>query len=232
VAAPLALRPGTNDHVIYTNVVERNEYRVAEDLRGAIVLDIGVHIGAFSHLALSRGAAELHGYEADRDNFEQARANLAGFADRVHLHNTAVWRSDVAPSALQFWKSTDAANAGGGTLIWDVEGPLVDAVPFDAVVDAVTRGGTRMIDLLKIDCEGAEFPILLTSTRLDRIARIVGEYHELRADLPRHVRIPGVDEFTIAGLSASLERAGFQVELEPQAVATYGGLGLFFASKR
>ncbi len=231
MAAPLVLRPGTNDTLIYTNVVERNEYRVADDLRGALVLDIGVHIGAFSYLALSRGAAELHGFEADRDNFEQARANLAPFGDRVHLHNTAVWRSDVAVSSLPFWKSTDAANAGGGTLIWDVDGPAVDAVAFDDVVDAATRGGARRVDLLKIDCEGAEFPILLTSKRLDRIVRIVGEYHELRADLPRHVRIPGVDQFAVEGLVASLERAGFRVELEPQAVATYGGLGLFFATR-
>lgn len=232
MTADLALRPGTNDDVIYRNVVERNEYRVPDDLSGAVVLDIGVHIGAFSHLALSRGAAELYGFEADAANFAHASRNLAPFGSRVHLDNRAVWRSDAPPSPLHFWRSTDGANAGGGTLIWDTDGPVVDAVPFDAIVDEITRSGQRQIDLLKIDCEGAEFPILLTSRRLARVNRIVGEYHELRADLPRHVRIPGVHQFTVETLTAHLEAAGFSVTLEPQAIATYGGLGLFFAERR
>jgi len=51
------LRPGTNDGLISTNVVERNEYRVADNLSGAVVIDIGVRVGAFSHLALSQAAA-------------------------------------------------------------------------------------------------------------------------------------------------------------------------------
>ena len=69
-------------------------------------------------------------------------------------------------------RSTDDANAGGGTLIWDTDGPLVDAVPFDDIVEEVSGGGARRIALVKIDCEGGEFPILLTSRRLDRIDRI------------------------------------------------------------
>jgi FkbM family methyltransferase len=225
------VRPGTNDDVIYTNVVTRNEYRVPDDLSGAIVVDIGMHIGSFSHLVLTRGAAELHGFEPEASNYSCAVQNLAPFGACAHLYNHAVWRSDTGASALHFWRSTDGANAGGGTLIWDTDGPLVDAVPFDDVVEAISENGRRRIDLLKVDCEGAEFPILLTSSRLDRIDRIVGEYHELRADLPRHVRIPGCEQFTVEILAAHLERAGFAVTLEPQATATFGALGLFFAER-
>jgi FkbM family methyltransferase len=218
--------------VIYTNVVTRNEYRLPEDISGAVVIDIGMHVGAFGHLALTRGAAELHGFEPDASNYSCAVKNLARFGACVHLHNRAVWRSDIAAPALHFWRSTDTANAGGGTLIWDTDGPLVDAVPFDAVVDTITENAKRRISMLKIDCEGAEFPILLTSSRLHRIDRIVGEYHELRGELPRHVRIPGCDQFTVEILAAHLERAGFTVTLEQQAMATFGALGLFFAEAR
>jgi len=231
VPQEFSVRPATNDDVIYTNVVTRNEYRVPADISGAIVIDIGMHVGSFSHLALSRGAAELHGFEPDASNYSCAVQNLAPFGARGHLHNRAVWRSDIAAPALHFWHSTDGANAGGGTLIWDTDGPLVDAVPFDDVVDAISGRSSRRINLLKIDCEGAEFPILLTSSRLDRVDRIVGEYHELRAELPRHVRIPGCQQFTVDILTAHLERAGFAVTLEPQAAATFGALGLFFAER-
>src|SRR5438874_11257185 len=227
------LRPGTNDAVIYANVVERNEYRVPDSLAGAIVIDIGMHVGAFSHLALSRGAAEVHGFEPEPTNYACAARNLAPFADRTRLHSSAVWRSDAGAPALHFFRSTDAANAGGGTLIWETDGPLVDAVRFDDVIDEVARQGRRRVDLVKIDCEGAEFPILLTSQRLGDIDRIVGEYHELRAgQLPRHVRVPGVEQFTVDLLAAHLERSGFAVSLEPQAIAQFGALGLFFADRR
>ena len=227
-----SIRPGTNDDVIYANVVTRNEYRVPGDMSGAVVIDIGVHVGAFSHLVLTRGAADVHGFEPETSNYSCAVQNLAPFGRRVQLHNVAVWRSDVVAPALHFWRSTDAANAGGGTLIWDTDGPLVDAVAFDDVIDRVAGNGGRRINLLKIDCEGAEFPILLTSKRLGCIDRIVGEYHELRADeLPRHVRVPGYDRFTIESLVARLESFGFGVELEPQAMAQFGALGLFFAER-
>ncbi|HEX7136650.1 MAG TPA: FkbM family methyltransferase [Vicinamibacterales bacterium] len=231
MAGEFAVRPGTNDGLIYTNVVTRNEYRVPDDLSEAIVIDIGVHVGTFSHLALTRGAAEVHGFEAEASNYMCARNNLAPFGERVHLQHRAVWRSDIAAAPLNFWRSTDQANAGGGTLIWDTDGPLVDAVSFDDVVDAVSQKGQRRINLVKIDCEGAEFPILLTSRRLNRIDRIVGEYHELRAELPRHVRVPGHNQFTIDALAAYLEDDGFAVTLEPQATGTFGGLGLFFADR-
>jgi FkbM family methyltransferase len=230
---PLAPRPGTNDDVIYNSVVTRNEYRLPERLApDAVVIDIGAHVGAFSYLALVRGAASVHSFEPEPSNFARAGENLAPFGDRVHLYNRAVWRSDRPSAPLHFWASSDGANTGGGTLIWETDGPLVDAVAFDEVIDTIGDSGSRRIDLVKIDCEGAEFPILLTSNLLTRIDRIVGEYHELRADLPAHVRIPGCDRFTLDALTAALERAGFRVSAEPQATAQYGALGLFFADRR
>jgi FkbM family methyltransferase len=226
-----SVRAGTNDDVIYTNVVTRNEYRVPDDMSGAVVIDVGMHIGTFGHLALTRGAAELHGFEPEASNYSCAVQNLAPFGARVHFHNRAVWRSDVTAPALPFWRSTDDANLGGGTLIWDTDGPLVDTLSFDDVVDTVSENGRRRVSLLKIDCEGAEFPILLTSSRLGLIDRIVGEYHELRAELPRHVRLSGCTQFTIEILAAHLETFGFAVMLEQQATATFGALGLFFADR-
>ena len=91
--------------------------------------------------------------------------------------------------------------------------------------------GRRRIDLVKIDCEGAEFPILLTSKLLARFDRIVGEYHELRASLPAHVRVPGCDQFTVEVLADTLQRSGFTVTWQRQATAKYGDLGLFFAER-
>jgi multidrug efflux pump subunit AcrA (membrane-fusion protein) len=55
---------------------------------------------------------------------------------------------------------------------------------------------------------------------------------DYRAELPRHVQLPDCEQFTVEILSAHLERAGFCVTLEPQAITTFGGLGLFFAERQ
>jgi FkbM family methyltransferase len=226
------LRPGTNDDVIYGGVIERNEYRLPDRFApGATVIDIGTHAGMFSYLALTRGASEVHGFEADRTNYECAARNLAPFGERAHMSNRAVWRSDLPASALHFWPSSDRANTGGGSVIWETDGTMVEAIAFDDIVGSVGQNGSRRINLLKIDCEGAEFPILLTSKTLGQIDRIVGEYHELKAPPPAHARVPGFEEFSLEALVAVLEAAGFHVESERQATATYGDLGLFFAER-
>ncbi len=227
-----ALRPGTNDEVIYRSVVINNEYRLPDRLDGAVVVDVGMHVGAFSYLALTRGAHVVYGFEPESVNYARASINLAPFGGRAQLSRRALWRSDVPAGPLHFFASSDPANAGGGTLIWETDGPLIDAVPFDDAIDSASEQGRRRVEVVKIDCEGAEFPILLTSRRLDAIDCIVGEYHELRADPPPHARVAGCDQFTFDALKGRLESAGFDVESEKQAAAQFGDLGLFFARRR
>jgi FkbM family methyltransferase len=232
LAPDFSLRPGTAEDVIYDQVVRQNEYllpnRFAPD---TLVVDIGTHVGAFSYLALTRGAAAVVGYEPEPSNHRCAEKNLSSFGSRAHVHRTAVWRSDAPTHHLPFLPSSDAANTGGGSVIWNTEGPLVDAIPFDAVVEAASEGGRRRVGLVKMDCEGAEFPILLTSTLLDRIDHIVGEYHELRAEPPPHTAVPGYSEFAFGDLEGALRTSGFSVTSKRRASGAYGELGLFFAHR-
>jgi FkbM family methyltransferase len=212
-------------------VVRDNEYRVPSQLPDdALVIDIGTHIGAFSYLALSRGARNVIGYEPDLANYRCAEQNLASFGTRARMHRAAVWRSDIDAGRLPFLPSTDAANTGGGTIIWESEGASVETVSFNTVLASATSSGRR-VHVVKMDCEGAEFPILLTSPLLDRVDNIVGEYHELRGALPAHARIDGVTEFTRDHLTRALRDEGFSVSCECRAMAPFGELGLFFAHR-
>jgi FkbM family methyltransferase len=228
-------RPGTEDRLIFDEVVLFNEYQLPETFRpDDIVLDVGAHIGSFCLAALLRGSHCVVGFEAERQNFELASANLQTFAGRVRVRHQAVWRSDRAGDRL-FHEGPVMGNTGGGSLLFNTSGQEVDVVAFDDVVHEVTENGHRRIRLVKMDCEGSEFPILLTSRTLHLIDEIVGEFHEINdgvynpAPITPVARVDGIERFTIGELTRCLQRAGFTVRSERNA-GTF--LGLFRATRQ
>jgi FkbM family methyltransferase len=229
-----AFRPGTNDEAMFRHIITHNEYEIPERFGpDQTIVDIGLHIGGFSYLALSRGARRVFGFEAEPANAACARANLAEFGDRAVVINKAVWRSDRPAGRLNVTYSDDAPNTGGSSVLWESDGPGVEAIALDDALLEATGGGRRRVDLLKIDCEGSEFPILLTARRLDLVDRIAGEFHEIGTPrnpqaIPEHARVPGVPAFTVEALAAALERAGFRVAWRRHDDSF---LGLFFAER-
>jgi hypothetical protein len=78
--------------------------------------------------------------------------------------------------------------------------------------------GDGPVRLLKLDCEGSEWPILFTSRRLQQVREIVGEYHERET------------EWGWCGavrLQEFLQAQGFAVDVQE----TRDGLGLFWAKR-
>lgn len=239
------VRPGTWDAAIHAAV--RHEYPALPDAfaPGEIVLDVGCHTGAFCLFAAERGARVI-GYEANRENHALAAINTARVAD-VSIRFGAVWRSDrVDAHDVRFTPSADGANTGGGSVLFDSVGdhwaavpdggrgaapPVLTSHPVPTVALDTVLAETGPVRFLKIDAEGAEFPILLTSRRLRLIEAIGGEYHELTehemARLAPDARL-GDAPYRIALLRRALESAGFVVTVRPDAS---GRRGLFSATR-
>jgi len=252
---PWTFRNGTLDQAIFDGVVVHNEYRLPERFApGDIVIDVGAHIGSFAEAVVSRGCRNVTCIEPDRSNFEIAAANLRPHieAGRVELVRGAAWRSDRNADDLRFDGyhafpesfpgMAGIINTGGGSVIWG-GGEPVAKVAFDDIVDRVTNRGERRVRLLKLDCEGAEWPILLTSQRLDLISEICGEFHEIGGefleiseDRPAEgpvFSLGGTTKFTLDVLVGCLERAGFTVthRRHMRPTGALEGLGLFFARR-
>ncbi len=223
-------RPGTIDESVFRAVVERNEYWVpAQLLPDEVVIDIGAHIGSFSWLCWLRGARTIEAFEADLENYQLAWDNLQPTG--VRLQQLAVWRSDRQEEVLHHSGYPEmqpdgpdpvGINTGGGHVFSPVGAPI-PTISLDAII------GDRLISILKLDCEGSEYPILLTSKKLKQIRSIVGEYHVLNS-LPAAAVMDGIDKFAVGVLVETLLQQRFQVQILPHPDQRFPMVGRFFAT--
>jgi FkbM family methyltransferase len=208
-----AFRDGTQDEQVWLEVGVENCYRLPKRMDGLTVVDVGGHAGFFAHECCRRGARLVVCVEPFMPSILMARRNLAPWTARARLVEAAVVGPDLAgrPVAVRGGRS-EAMNAEAYVASFHgVDGPFEAAtVTLD---DLIELAGGR-VDLLKIDAEGAEYPALLTAAKLDRVARIAGEFHTV--GLNRHPR----------ELRECLERHGFTVEMDENLE-----IGLFFATR-
>lgn len=213
-------RPNTEDFVVFEDVVDRNEYRLPPQFEASdIIIDIGAHIGSFSYAAALRGPGKIFAYEAHPVNHAIACKNLTRFGDLVSCQNLAVWQSDKPDETLYNEDISTYTATGGVSVLWNNEGLPVSTIGLDQVLSEVSNGFKDRIRFLKIDCEGAEYPILFTSKHLDIVDEISGEYHEIKPeDIPPRAKVNHeYDRFDSFALKDFLGRHGFTVQLEPRA---------------
>lgn len=255
ITAGWTFRPGTLDRAVFNGVVFENEYQLPSRFApDDIVIDVGAHIGSFAYAALLRGCQQVFSVEPDPANCEIALENLRDYVEhsRVTIEYGAVWRSDPNDDELlfdgyhPFPKSFAGAegilNTANGSVIWGL-GERVPKLPFDELLDQLTNSGEKRLRLLKLDCEGSEWPILFTSHRLHLVDEICGEFHEIGGDFleiseDRPVQQPvfrfGDEKFTSERLVGFLNEAGFEVtsHRHRRPDGAQEGIGLFFARRR
>lgn len=164
---PFTFRTQTMDEGIFEQVFMQNEYELG-NLSGKTVLDIGCHIGSFAAKAAQCGAERIVCFEPNPNNFELARANLKDLPQCTVKHS-AVGRSDkIVPMVLDM--SDNASNLGGSCTVTDYGEPVATISLDDAIAEYNPS-------IAKIDAEGAEYPVLYSSTLLTQLDAIFGEFH-------------------------------------------------------
>jgi len=168
---PGEVRDGTLDRYTYDEVVTNNCYHLNSRIADATVVDIGAHIGFFCDLCLSMGASFVDAYEANPNNHSTGLRRMGGgSSESLRYRNLAVWSESGSTIGIAI---DDGVNTGSSTVMSD--GTNVVQVPTITLDEILAEIG-RPIDLLKVDCEGAEYPILYGSD-LSSISSIVGEFH-------------------------------------------------------
>ena len=154
---------------------------------GSIVVDIGANIGIFSLYAAGRGATKVFAYEPNNESFQCLLKNIDvnGLREVVTPAHLAVTSRDGA--TVKFPTAASMYNA----IITDDNRSDYELV--ETVTLARILGQAPTVDVLKLDCEGAEYDILLNVSpeALRQVASIRMEYHsgpssDLWAALQRH----------------------------------------------
>jgi FkbM family methyltransferase len=210
------IRPDTNDFGIFNAVCASRMYSPAgfEIQPHFTILDIGANIGSFSLCAghiLRQGRGQLFAFEPFPDNYHHLVQNvhLNALEGRVITSDRAVWGSigkiqlhiseDREPDGFQAVTNT-GKHSGVSELA--KPGAKTMEVPTTTLDEIVRGNNLAKIDLLKLDCEGAEYQILFNAseTTLHRIERITMEVHPTRSfgrgDIEKFLTIHG---FSVSG---------------------------------
>jgi FkbM family methyltransferase len=158
------------DPVTYNEIVAGDVYQMKHKMRGKTIIDIGANIGMFSVLAAANGAKEIHCMEAQKYVFDGLIENIAmsGYTNIKPFH-LAIYDEDG--------KTVRIENQNVGSHISD-HGDEVTTITLQSFLEMA--GCDKRNDLiLKMDCEGAEYPSLCTASdaTLRHFETIVIELH-------------------------------------------------------
>ncbi len=123
-----------------------------------IVLDVGSHLGTFTHFALKKGAQQVVAFEPEPGNISCFKRT---FARELRNGKVALVEAAVCHSSgtLRFQRNEESATGHVKDQGWSnardhfAEDLLVPAVTID---DQVHKLGLNKVDLIKMDIEGAE----------------------------------------------------------------------------
>lgn len=165
----------------------------------ATIVDIGANIGSFSVFASTYAEdTKVYSYEPSQENFHFLTENIKlNRLQNIKPYQLAVsGRRGKTRLYIDKKHSTDHSTAIATPGMFSEE---VDSVTLQDVLD---NNEIESCDLLKMDCEGAEYEILFTAPKstLAKIRNISLEYH-------------GVPTYHIDNLKRYLENTGFDVWL-------------------
>jgi FkbM family methyltransferase len=169
-------RDGTSDLKTFEEVIERNVYQKKgmEIKTGENWIDAGGNVGAFTLLAISKGAS-VTVYEPDPFNCEMIEMNLKLNNMKADIQNYALVHDNTKQANLfvgnngNVWRNSLIKN-------WNGKGIKVDCINFDEVI--------KNDSCIKIDIEGSEMNILENTKK--KFKKMVFEWSfDIDPSLPR-----------------------------------------------
>jgi FkbM family methyltransferase len=176
VKHPVYIRPGTTDIEVMQQVLLDYEYDFKLPGRPQVIVDAGANIGLASvYFANRYPDAIIVSLEPDHSNFKLLEMNTAAYP-QIRAVNAALWSENKQLNLF----SPNGAHSGFCTLEKN-SGSLQEcgAVPAVTLDSLMHTQGLAMIDLLKLDIEGAEKEVFENSSGwIDKVNILLIELHD------------------------------------------------------
>lgn len=194
----MIFRKGTSDESVLFNESFKNdiffsgvpEYHPDDH---HIIVDVGAYIGTFSILASSKvKLGKVYAIEASKETFKLLRSNISlNEISNIEAFHLALGES-VGTCSLYH----DTEGKWGHSTVKNYHSQS-EAVECSTLEAFLNRNGILKCDFMKLNCEGAEYPILLSSSVdvLKRFNVILVLYHNdlwinnSESDLVRHLEL-------------------------------------------
>ena len=152
IPTPLATRPKVkSDKGLIGVIINREEYRLPiENFQPKLILDCGANIGLSAiYFANKYPGAQIYAIEPEKETFAVLKYNTC-FYENIHAINAGLWDKETF---------IRVENRGFGSLGWMTFETTEDdpaALKTVTVSKILQDSGFDIIDLLKVDIEGAE----------------------------------------------------------------------------
>lgn len=195
------------DMAVLNEVLVNREYRLCDEViqkAQKAIVDIGGHAGYFAlYAACLNAKVPIYSFEPHPGNYDLLKENLKqNKVKNVFPKNLAVSQEEGQAELKASQEDLNhslvhAIEATGETF-------KVNTTTLEKILKKLEGG---QVDLLKMDCEGAEFSILenTPSSIFDKVSTIILEYHDW---------VPGGDHHR---LKVFLEKQGYRVKDLPNA---------------
>ena len=146
-----------------------------------LVLDVGANVGVFSTYVVKQAKnVKVYAYEPAKDNFDFLNNNIKrnNLTTNIKAFNVAVTGKEGKKINLYI----HSLGSGGNSLYHEqAKSDKTETVLTTSLNEIIKLNKISNVDLLKLDCEGAEFDILLNSSKnvLSKIRRVAIETHEV-----------------------------------------------------
>jgi FkbM family methyltransferase len=161
----------TTQPLLYQEIFIDNAYGVeSQDILGKVLIDVGANIGVFSMFASLFQPSKIYAVEAQPYIFNYGLKPLMAEFKNVICENYAMFSSDGLTVRIP--------NNHVGSQINFQQGEEVETIRLDSFISKHQITDNNMA--LKLDCEGSEFDIIMSSSNeiLRRFSTIFIEMHD------------------------------------------------------